>query len=57
MKAINEDGEKMARNTCKMANSQLCAFRFETEFNLNILGVIEWPSQTTKQNQLIVSKQ
>ena len=32
VKAINDIGEKMARNTCKMAKSQLCAFRFETEF-------------------------
>ena len=29
--------KKMARYTCKMGNSQLCAFRFETEF-INLLS-------------------
>ena len=32
VKAINVVGEKMAGNTCKMAISYLCHFRFETEF-------------------------
>ena len=31
-KANSGVGEKMARNTCKMAISYLCHFRFETEF-------------------------
>ena len=35
VKAINVVGKKMARNTCKMAISYLCHFRFETEFNLD----------------------
>ena len=33
VKATNVVGEKMAGNTCKMAISYLCHFRFETEFN------------------------
>ena len=32
VKATNVVGEKMAGNTCKMAISYLCHFRFETEF-------------------------
>ena len=32
MKATNVVGKKMAGNTCKMAISYLCHFRFETEF-------------------------
>jgi hypothetical protein len=34
VKATNVVGEKKARNTCKMANSKLCHFHFETEFIL-----------------------
>ena len=34
VKAIYVGGEKMAGNTCKMAISYLCHFRFETEFKL-----------------------
>ena len=33
VKAINVVGKKMARNTFKKPNSQLSAFRFETEFS------------------------
>ena len=33
VKATNVVGEKMAGNTCKIAISYLCHFRFETEFN------------------------
>ena len=32
VKATNVVGEKMAGNTCKIAISYLCQFRFETEF-------------------------
>ena len=32
VKATNVVGKKMAGNTCKMAISYLCHFRFETEF-------------------------
>ena len=32
VKANNVVGEKIAGNTCKMAISYLCHFRFETEF-------------------------
>ena len=32
VKATNVVGEKIAGNTCKMAISYLCHFRFETEF-------------------------
>ena len=34
VKATNVVGKKMAGNTCKMAISYLCHFRFETEFTL-----------------------
>ena len=34
VKDTNGVGEKMARNTCKMAISYLCHFRFETKFRL-----------------------
>ena len=36
VKATNVVGEKMAGNTCKMAISYLCHFRFETEFSIYI---------------------
>ena len=32
VQATNVVGEKMTRNTCKMANFYFCHFRFETEF-------------------------
>ena len=32
VKATNGVGKKTVRNTCKMAISYLCHFRFETEF-------------------------
>jgi hypothetical protein len=32
VKATNAVSKKMAGNTCKMAISYLCRFRFETEF-------------------------
>ena len=34
VKATNVVGKKMVGNTCKMAISYLCHFRFETEFSL-----------------------
>jgi hypothetical protein len=36
VKATNVVGEKMVGNTCKMAISYLCHFRFETEFRMNL---------------------
>ena len=33
VKATNVVGKKMAGNTCKMAISYLCHFRFETDFS------------------------
>ena len=36
VKATNVVGKKMAGNTCKMAMSYLCHFRFETEFSIFI---------------------
>ena len=33
-------GKKMARNTCKMANSYLCHFHFETEFTCSLHQII-----------------
>ena len=36
VKSSNVVSKKMARNTCKMANSQICAFRFETEFRWSV---------------------
>ena len=39
VKAINVVGERMAGNTCKMAISYLCHFRFETEFRMNFLWI------------------
>ena len=48
VKATNVVGEKMARNTCKMAISYLCHFRFETEFSW--LGLNSFFFQNEKCN-------
>ena len=43
VKATNVVGEKMAGNTCKMAMSYLCHFRFETEFMYKIKHAARQP--------------
>ena len=40
VKATNVVGEKMVGNTCKMAISYLCHFRFKTEFMIKLVMIV-----------------
>ena len=46
VKATNVVGKKIAGNTCKMAISYLCHFRFKTEFSCQRLVICTYITQT-----------